>query len=155
MPSNLITDNRKARYNYQIEQTFEAGLVLDGWEVKSLRVGKIQLAESHVIIKNGEAFLLNSNISPISTISTHIQATPNRTRKLLLNKNELIKLIGSVERKGYTIVPLNLHWKNNKIKIDIALAKGKNLYDKRETEKRRDWERQKQKLKKISHRICN
>lgn len=144
--SNLITDNRKARHNYQIEQTFEAGIALTGWEVKSLRAGKAQLAEGHVIIKGGEAFLLNAHIAPLGTVSTHIQAIPDRTRKLLLNKRELDKLIGSVERKGFTIVPLNLHWKNNKVKVDIALAKGKKLYDKRETEKRRDWERQKQKL---------
>lgn len=144
-----ITDNRKARYNYQIEDTLEAGIVLAGWEVKSLRAGKAQIAESHIIIKGGEAFLLNAHIAPLGTVSTHIKAVPDRTRKLLLNKRELNKLIGSAERKGYTIVPLNLHWKNNNVKVDIALAKGKNLYDKRQTEKRRDWERQKQKLMKV------
>lgn len=147
--SNLIADNRKARHNYQIEQTLEAGIALNGWEVKSLRAGKAQLAESHVIIKNGEAFLINAHIAPLITTSTHVVAIPDRTRKLLLNKKELDKLIGAVERKGYTIIPLNLHWKNNKVKVDIALAKGKNLYDKRQTEKRRDWERQKQKLTKL------
>lgn len=147
--SNLITDNRKVRHDYQIEQTFEAGIVLAGWEVKSLRAGKAQLAESHVIIKGGEAFLLNAHIAPLNTVSTHITAIPDRTRKLLLNKRELDKLIGSVERKGFTIVPLNLHWKNNNVKIDIALAKGKKQHDKREAEKTRDWERQKQKLRKM------
>lgn len=147
----LITDNRKARHNYSIEQTFEAGIALAGWEVKSLRAGKAQIAESYVIIKGGEAFLLNAHISPLTTISTHITALPTRTRKLLLNKKELDKLIGSVERQGYSIVPLNLHWKNNKVKVEIALAKGKKQYDKRETEKRRDWERQKQKLTKYRH----
>ncbi|MDR1057768.1 MAG: SsrA-binding protein SmpB [Coxiellaceae bacterium] len=147
--SNLITDNRKARHNYQIEQIFEAGIALTGWEVKSLCAGKAQLAESHVIVKGGEAFLLNTHIAPLRTVSTHIQAVPERIRKLLLSKSELDKLIGLVERKGYTLVPLNLHWRNNKVKVDIALAKGKKLYDKRETEKRRDWERQKQKLRKI------
>lgn len=147
--SNLITDNRKARHNYQIEETMEAGITLAGWEVKSLRAGKAQLAESHVIIKNGEAFLLNAHIAPLITASTHIQVVPDRSRKLLLNKRELDKLIGAIERKGYTIVPLNLHWKNNRVKVDIALAKGKKLYDKRQTEKRRDWDRQKQKLMKL------
>jgi SsrA-binding protein len=145
----MIADNRKARHNYQIEETMEAGIALAGWEVKSLRAGRAQLAESHVIIKGGEAFLLNAHMAPLPTVSTHIEAIPDRSRKLLLNKRELDKLIGAVERKGYTIVPLNLHWKNNKVKVDIALAKGKKLYDKRQTEKRREWERQKQKLAKV------
>ena len=144
--TNLITDNRKVRHNYQIEQTLEAGIVLTGWEVKSLRVGKAQLAEGYIIIKGGEAFLLNAHIAPLITTSTHTQAMSDRTRKLLLNKRELERLIGAVERKGYSLVPLNMHWKNNKVKVDIALAKGKKLYDKRQTEKRRDWEREKQKL---------
>lgn len=146
--SDLIANNRKARHDYQLEQTMEAGVVLAGWEVKSLRAGKAQLAESHVIVKNGEAFLLNSHIAPLATVSTHITAKPDRTRKLLLHQRELEKLIGSVERKGYTIVPLNLHWRNGKVKIDIALARGKKQHDKRETEKRRDWDRQKQQLMK-------
>ena len=150
--SNLITDNRKARHDYQIEQAFEAGLVLAGWEIKSLRAGKAQLAESHVLIKNGEAFLLNSHFAPLKTASTHIQPNPNRTRKLLLHKKELNNLIGAAERKGYTLIPLNLHWKNNRVKIDIALAKGKKQYDKRESIKQRDWERQKQKLAKYKLR---
>ncbi|MBU0744913.1 MAG: SsrA-binding protein SmpB [Gammaproteobacteria bacterium] len=146
--SNLIADNRKARHDYKIEQTLEAGIALLGWEVKSLRAGKAQLAEAHIIIKNGEAFLLNAHFSPLGTISTHVEAVPDRTRKLLLNKRELDKLVGSVQCKGLTIIPLNLHWKNNKAKLDIALAKGKKLYDKRETEKQRDWKREKQKLMK-------
>ena len=148
--TNLIADNRKARHDYSIEQTFEAGLVLAGWEIKSLRAGKAQLAESHVILKNGEAFLLNSHFAPLPTISTHVQAIPDRTRKLLLHKSELSKLVGAVARKGYAIIPLNLHWKKNKVKIDIALAKGKKLYDKRDAIKSRDWERQKQRLAKIT-----
>lgn len=151
--SSLITNNRKAKHDYHIEQTFEAGISLAGWEVKSLRAGKAQLSESHIIIKNGEAFLLNSNISPLKTISTHITPNPTRTRKLLLNKKELDKLIGASERKGYTIVPLNLHWKKNIAKVDIALAKGKRQYDKRETEKQKTWEREKQKLMKNSKRF--
>jgi SsrA-binding protein len=150
--SQLITDNRKARYNYQIEDTFEAGLVLAGWEVKSLRAGKGQLAESHIYFKGGEPYLLNAHIAPLNTTSTHITAVPDRSRKLLLNKRELDKLLGAVERKGYTIIPLNLHWKNNKVKVDIALAKGKKLYDKRQTEKRREWDRQKQQVMKTKGR---
>ena len=147
--STLIADNRKARHDYHIEQTFEAGLVLAGWEIKSLRAGKAQLVESHVVIKNGEAFLLNSHFSPLTTTSTHVNPVPNRTRKLLLNKHELNKLIGSSERKGYTIIALNLHWRHNKAKVEIALAKGKKQYDKREDLKQRDWNRQKQKLAKL------
>ncbi len=146
--SQLISDNRKARHNYQIEDTLEAGVVLAGWEVKSLRAGKAQIAESHIIIKGGEAYLINAHISPLATVSTHIEAVPDRSRKLLLNKRELDKLIGAAERKGYTLVPLNLHWKNNRVKVEVALARGKKLYDKRETEKRREWDRQKQKLMK-------
>jgi SsrA-binding protein len=147
--TDLITDNRKAKYHYAVEQTLEAGLVLEGWEIKSLRAGKAQLSESHIIIKNGEAFLLNSNFSPLSTTSTHIKAIPDRTRKLLLHKKELARFIGAVAQKGYTIVPLNLHWKKNKVKITIALAKGKKQFDKRETIKQRDWERQKLRLAKL------
>jgi SsrA-binding protein len=146
--TSLITDNRKARHDYQIEQKLEAGLVLEGWEIKSLREGKAQLSEGHIIVKNGEAFLLNSHFSPLKTVSTHIKAVPDRSRKLLLHKGELNKLIGAVERKGYTIIPLNLHWKKNKVKLEIALAKGKKHYDKRETIKQRDWQRQKQRLAK-------
>ena len=144
--SNLIADNRKARHNYQIDQTFEAGIVLAGWEIKILRAGRAQLAESHVVIRKGEAFLLNSHISPLKTVSTHVDPVPDRSRKLLLNRNELDKLIGAVERKGYSLVPLNLHWKRNIVKVSIALAKGKKDYDKRQTEKDRDWKLQKQKL---------
>ena len=141
-----IAENRKARHEYTLEQYFEAGLALEGWEIKSLRAGKAQLAESYVILRGGEAYLLNAHISPLKTVSTHITAEPTRTRKLLLHKSELNKLIGAVQRKGYTIVPLNLHWKNNRVKLDIALAKGKKQYDKREDLKRREWERKKQRL---------
>ena len=143
---NLITVNRKARYDYHIENTFEAGIALSGWEIKSLRAGKAQLSESYIILKNGEAFLLNAHFAPLKTAVSYLETTPNRTRKLLLHKKELNKLIGAVARKGYTIVPLNLHWKNNMAKIDIALAKGKKQHDKRMAIKRRDWERQKQRL---------
>jgi SsrA-binding protein len=144
--NTIIADNRKARHDYHIESQFEAGLVLEGWEIKSLRAGRAQLKESYVIIKAGEAWLVGAHISPLATASTHITPDPVRSRKLLLHKNELNKLIGAVQRKGYTIVPLNLHWKKGRAKLEIALAKGKKLYDKREAEKRRDWERQKQKI---------
>jgi len=148
-PNNLITDNRKAWHEYLIEQKLEAGIALMGWEIKSLRQGRAQLAESHIIIKNGEAFLLNSHLTPLTTASTHVQANPTRTRKLLLHKKELDKLIGAVSRKGYTIVPLNLHWKNNRVKVEIALAKGKKQHDKREAIKQRDWKMQKLRLDKL------
>ena len=147
--SSAIADNRKARHDYNIEQIFEAGIALMGWEIKSLRAGKAQITDGHVILKNGEAFLLNTNFMPLLTASTHVNAVADRTRKLLLHKSELDKLIGGVARKGYTVVPLNLHWKKNKVKVDIALATGKKQYDKRETLKQRDWERQKQRLAKL------
>lgn len=149
---DLIAENRKARHEYLLEQFFEAGIMLQGWEVKSLRAGRAQIADGYVIIKNGEAWLINANITPLITASTHVKAIPDRTRKLLLHEDELKKLIGLVERKGYTIVPVNLHWRNNVAKLDIALAKGKKQYDKREAEKKRDWDRQKQQLQKLSKR---
>ena len=142
----LIADNRKARHDYTIEDHFEAGLILEGWEVKSLRSGRGQIAESHVIIRDGAAWLLGTNITPLISASTHINPDPQRTRKLLLHQKELNRLIGAVQRKGYTIVPLNLHWKKGRVKVEIALAKGKKLHDKRQTEKDRDWQRQKQKI---------
>jgi len=137
-PNAIIADNRKARHDYHIESQLEAGLVLEGWEIKSLRAGRAQLKESYVIIKAGEAWLVGAHISPLPTASTHITPDPVRSRKLLLHHNELNKLIGAVQRKGYTIVPLNLHWKKGRAKLEIALAKGKKLYDKREAGKRRD-----------------
>lgn len=147
---SIIAENRKARHDYHFEETFEAGLVLEGWEVKSLRAGRAQISESYVTIKDGDAWLIGAHISPLSTVSTHVVADPMRTRKLLLHVSELDKLIGAVQRKGYTIVPLNLHWKRGRAKLEIALAKGKKLYDKREDIKRRDWERQKQRLAKMA-----
>ena len=147
--NDLIADNRRARYDYLLEERFEAGIVLNGWEVKSLRAGKLQLSESHVIIKDNAAWLLNANIAPLQTASTHVIANPVRTRKLLLHIKELNKLIGAVQRKGYTIVPLNMHWHNGRAKLAIALAKGKKLHDKRQVEKNRDWQRQKQSLRRI------
>jgi SsrA-binding protein len=142
-PERLIAENRRARYDYFIEERLEAGLVLQGWEVKSMRAGKAQVAEAYVYLKEGEAFLFGANITPLKTASTHVIPEPTRTRKLLLNKSELSRLIGSVERKGYTMVPLDLHWKGGKAKLEIGLAKGKKQHDKRATEKDRDWERNK------------
>lgn len=142
--NKTIAVNRRARHDYHIEERFEAGLVLHGWEVKSLREGKVQLSESYVLLKNGEAWLFHAHISPLPTVSTHFIPDPLRTRKLLLNLRELSKLFGAVQREGYTVIPLSLYWKKNRVKVEIGLAKGKKLYDKRETEKRRDWEREKQ-----------
>ena len=143
---NTIARNQKAFHDFFIEERFEAGIVLEGWEVKSLRDGRLQLRDSHVIISHGEAFLLGAHISPLLTASTHITPDPTRTRKLLLNRTELNKLIGAVERKGYTIVPLSMFWKRGLAKVDIGLAKGKQQHDKRSTEKDRDWQRQKQRI---------
>lgn len=147
-PDSTIALNRKAGFDYFIEDQYEAGLVLEGWEVKSLRAGKINLSDSHVIIKYGEAFLLGAQIQPLPTASTHFIPDPVRTRKLLMNKKELNHLIGSVERQGYTIVPLSLYWKKNKIKIKIALAKGKKGHDKRDTIKDREWQRDRSRIMK-------
>ncbi len=141
-----IATNRKANHDYFIEDRFEAGLVLEGWEVKSLRAGRVQLDQGYILLKHGEAWLFGALITPLQTASTHIHPEPQRSRKLLLNHREINKLIGNVERRGYTVVPLNLYWKNNRVKIEIGLAKGKKLHDKRATEKERDWQRQKQRL---------
>ncbi|MFA6304040.1 MAG: SsrA-binding protein SmpB [Legionella sp.] len=141
-----IALNRKAGFDYFLEAQYEAGLVLEGWEVKSLRAGKVNLADAHVIIKYGEAFLLGSQINPLATASTHFIPDPTRTRKLLLNRKELNHLIGSVERQGYTIIPLSLYWKKNSIKLKIALAKGKKEHDKRSTIKEREWQRDRSRI---------
>lgn len=141
-----IALNRKARHDYFIEERFEAGLVLEGWEVKSLRDGRLQLSDSYVLLKNGEAWLFNAHITPLQTASTHINPNPTRSRKLLLNQRELNKLFGAVQKEGYTLIPLSVYWKHNRAKVEIALAKGKKDYDKRETEKRREWDREKQRI---------
>jgi SsrA-binding protein len=141
-----IALNKRARHEYFIEENLEAGLALQGWEVKSLRAGKAQITEGYVIVKNGEAWLIGAHVSPLKTTSTHVVADPTRTRKLLLHRRELDRLLGAVERKGHTIVPLKLYWKNGKVKLEIGLAKGKQAHDKRATEKDRDWQRQKQRL---------
>lgn len=144
--TSTIALNKRARFDYFIEERFEAGLVLQGWEVKSLRASKAQITESYVVIKNAEAWLLGAHVSPLNTASTHIHPDPTRTRKLLLNRSELHRLIGAVERKGYTLVPLALYWKKGRAKLEIGLAKGKKAHDKRATEKDRDWKRQKDRL---------
>jgi SsrA-binding protein len=149
---STIVLNKKAGFDYFFESQYEAGLVLEGWEVKSLRAGKINLSDAHVIIKYGEAFLLGAQIQPLPTASTHSLPDPTRTRKLLLHKKELNHLIGSVERQGYTIVPLSLYWKKNTIKVKIALAKGKKEHDKRDTMKERQWQRDRARIMKKNHR---
>lgn len=141
-----IALNRKARHNYNLEQRFEAGIVLQGWEVKSIRAGKAQISESHVIIRRGEAWLVNTVIHPLLSASTHVTTDDSRSRKLLLHAKEIGTLLGSIERKGYTVVPTAMYWKKNKVKIELALAKGKKDYDKRASEKDRDWERDKARL---------
>ncbi len=138
-----ISVNKRARHDYFIEESLEAGLVLQGWEVKSLREGRVQLSESYIIIKHAEAWLFNAHITPLKTASTHIHPDPVGLRKLLLHKAQLDKLIGSVERKGYTIVPLSLYWSKDRVKLEIGLAKGKKEFDKRASQKDREWEREK------------
>ncbi|HWU99137.1 MAG TPA: SsrA-binding protein SmpB [Oxalicibacterium sp.] len=137
-----IVDNRKAFHDYFIEERFEAGIVLEGWEVKSIRAGHVQLKEAYVIARNGEVFLFGSHISPLSTASTHITPDPVRTRKLLLKGEEIKKLKAKVDRSGYTMVPLNLHFQRGRVKCEIGLAKGKKQHDKRDTEKQRDTQRE-------------
>ena len=145
-PSSTIALNKKARHDYALEERFEAGIVLEGWEVKSLRAGRIQLRDSYVLVKDGEAWLFGALITPLPTASTHIQPDPQRSRKLLLHRTELDRLIGAVERRGYTLVPTAMYWKQGRAKVEIALAKGKQAHDKRASEKERDWQREKQRL---------
>lgn len=143
---NTIAQNRQARHEFFIEDRFEAGIALEGWEVKSLRDGKLQLNESYVLVRQGEVWLSNARVTPLATASTHINPAPQRDRKLLLHRGELNKLIGSVDRKGYTIVPLAMYWKRGLAKVEIALAKGKQLHDKRAAKKDQDWQRQKARI---------
>jgi SsrA-binding protein len=144
--ARVIAENRRALHDYFIEDRLEAGMALLGWEVKAMRAGRAQLAEAYVYVRDGEAFLIGAHLSPLRTASTHEVADPVRTRKLLLHRHELDRLIGAAERRGYTIVPLELYWKNGRAKLQIGLAKGKKQHDKRATEKERDWERQKARL---------
>jgi SsrA-binding protein len=139
----LIAENRKARYEFFIEERLEAGIVLDGWEVKSLRAGRAQLAESYVVVSHGEVFLVGAHITPLLSASSHVVANPTRQRKLLMNRAEIDRLVGAVERSGYTLVPLELYWKAGRAKLRVGLAKGKKQHDKRATEKDRDWQRDK------------
>jgi SsrA-binding protein len=148
VPGSTIALNKQALHDYFIENRYEAGIALEGWEVKSLRAGRLQLKESYVLVKHAEAFLFGAHISPLPTASTHVQTDPVRTRKLLLHREELNRLIGAVERRGYTLVPLAAYWKHGRAKIEIGLAKGKRAFDKRAVEKDRDWQREKERLMK-------
>jgi SsrA-binding protein len=141
-----IVENRKAFHDYFIEQRFEAGISLEGWEVKAIREGRAQLKEAYVIVNGGEILLVGAHVSPLATASTHITPDPTRTRKLLLHRAEISRLIGAVERAGYTLVPLNMHYSRGRIKLEIGLAKGKKQHDKRAAERDKDWRRQQQRL---------
>jgi SsrA-binding protein len=139
-----IALNKRARHEYHIDDRFEAGIALEGWEVKSLRAGKGQITEAYAIVKGGEIFLFGAQVQPLLSASTHVVPEARRTRKLLLHRDEIARLVGAVERKGYTLVPTAMYWKNNRVKVELGLAKGKQSHDKREAEKERDWQREKQ-----------
>lgn len=147
---NTIAQNKKARHDYFIEEQFEAGIMLEGWEVKSMRDGRLQMSESYVLVKNGELWWFGAHITPLTSASTHVNPDQTRNRKLLMHKREIDKLIGAVERKGYTLVPLSAYWKNGFAKLKVGLARGKKEHDKRATEKSRDWQREKQRIMKSS-----
>ena len=144
-----IVQNRKAFHDYSVEERFEAGIALEGWEVKAIRAGRAQIKEAYVIVNHGEIFLIGCHISPLPTASTHFTPDPVRTRKLLLHAREINRLIGSVERAGFALLPLDLHYKDGRVKIEIGLAKGKKQYDKRRDEKEKDWRREQQRLMRI------
>ena len=146
-----IAENRRARYDYHIEEQFEAGVVLSGWEIKAIRAGQVQLTDGYVLIKDGELFLIGCRINALNSASTHVHPEADRTKKLLMAKDEIKRLVGKVEQRGFTLVPLNLHYKGGRVKADIALAKGKAQHDKRDTEKKRDWEREKGRL--MRHKV--
>jgi SsrA-binding protein len=148
-----IAENRRARYDYHIEEKFEAGVVLSGWEIKAIRAGQVQLTDGYVLIKNGELFLIGCRINALRSASTHVNPEADRTKKLLMHKAEIKRLVGKVEQRGFTLVPLNLHYKGGRVKADIALAKGKAEHDKRNTEKQRDWERERGQL--MRHKVSN
>ena len=145
---NTIALNKRARFDYHIEETFEAGVALAGWEVKSLRAGKAQLVDSYVLVRDGEAWLLGANISPLPSASTHVVADPQRTRKLLLHAKEIAQIFTATQQKGYACIATALYWKGNRVKCELALGKGKKLHDKRASERERDWNRQKQRIMK-------
>lgn len=148
-----IVDNRKAYHDFSIEEKFEAGLVLEGWEVKAIRAGRAHLKEAYVIVRGAELALLGAHISPLTAASTHVNPDPTRTRKLLMHGHEIAKLIGKVERAGFTLVPLDLHYKGGRIKLEVGLAKGKKQYDKRDAEREREWQREKQRIVKSGTRV--
>jgi SsrA-binding protein len=148
-----IAENRRARYEYSIEEQYEAGMVLAGWEVKAVRAGQVQLTDGYVLIKNGELYLIGCRINALRTASTHVLPEADRTKKLLMHKAEIRRLIGKVEQKGFTLVPLNLHYKDGRVKAEIALAKGKAEHDKRNTEKERDWNRERGRL--MRHKVSS
>ena len=148
-----IAENRRARFDYQIEERFEAGVVLTGWEIKAIRAGQVQLSDGYVVIRDGELHLIGCRINALRSASTHVQAEPDRTKKLLMHKAEIRRLIGKVEQKGFTLVPMKLYFKGGLVKVEIALAKGKAQHDKRNTEKKRDWEREKGRL--MRHKVSS
>ncbi|MBP3194113.1 MAG: SsrA-binding protein SmpB [Cardiobacteriaceae bacterium] len=147
-PSNQIASNKKALHDFFLEEHFEAGIALQGWEVKSLRAGRIQLKDSYVLIKNGEVYLIGAIITPLASASSHIVPESQRSRKLLLHRNQIAKLIIATEREGYTVTAVNMYWKNSFVKVNIAIAKGKKEFDKRHSEKERDWNREKARIMK-------
>jgi SsrA-binding protein len=149
----LIAENRRARFDYHIEERYEAGMVLSGWEIKAIRAGQVQLTDGYVVIRNGELFLIGCRINALRSASTHVNPEADRTKKLLMHKAEIRRLVGKVEQKGFTLVPLNLHYKGGRVKCEIALAKGKAQHDKRETEKQRDWEKEKGRL--MRHKVSS
>lgn len=150
---SAIAENRRARHEYAIEEQFEAGMVLSGWEIKAIRAGQVQLTDGYVLIRDGELYLIGCRINALRSASTHVLPEPDRTKKLLMHKQEIRRLIGKVEQKGFTLVPLNLHYKGGRVKAQIALAKGKAMHDKREDAKKRDWEREKGRL--MRHKVSS
>ncbi|MBL8329681.1 MAG: SsrA-binding protein SmpB [Rubrivivax sp.] len=152
-PAPSIAENRRARFDYHIDETYEAGLVLSGWEIKAIRAGQVQLTDGYVVIRDGELYLIGCRINALRSASTHVQPEPDRTKKLLMHKEEIRRLIGKVEQRGFTLVPLNLHYKGGRVKASIALAKGKAQHDKRESEKQKDWDREKGRL--MRHKVSS
>jgi len=153
VPTAHIAENRRARFEYHIEETYEAGVVLAGWEIKAIRAGQVQLTDGYVVIRDGELYLIGCRINALRSASTHVNPEADRTKKLLMKKDEIRRLIGKVEQRGFTLVPLNLHYKGGRVKVEIALAKGKAQHDKRETEKQRDWDREKGRL--MRHKVSS
>lgn len=148
-----IAENRRARFDYHIEERFEAGIVLTGWEIKAIRAGQVQLTDGYVMIREGELFLIGCRINALRSASTHVHPEADRTKKLLMHGDEIRRLIGKIEQRGFTLVPLDLHYKGGRVKVEIALAKGKAEHDKRETEKKRDWERERARL--MRHKVSS